>query len=742
VTTSRNPSDSTSQSGFRSEVDELHRLLSLLLEDRLSDDEGTALGQLLSDHPEFVDVYVDCMQLHGLLQWEAGGLVHESAEPAVPVLAAHEPDESATGWRRKRPSRGAGLTVVAVVVLVLFGGMFIANQQPDAVVVDNGHGEPVVPGSESGQQPDEVVAADGGGREIQPLHLDNFRNGAGDRSEDSSDAVASTVDETRSASGWGLQSDFTDDQVVSLINADLQKHWQDNSVAPSPVAGADEWLRRAYLTFAGRIPTLEESTAFAQQPADDRRELVIDDLLTSRWRSENLSRIWTNLLVGRTSRAGVNRDSLSLFLEEQFQENRPWIDTVGELITAEGRNDQNGAANFLLAHLNNQATPATAVTARLFLGEQLQCVQCHDHPFAKGISQRDYWALNAFFQQTDSVTEVADASQTMPSMQGGDTYRLVKLVDRPRGGMTFFENLRGQEQAVLPEYDGRVLTADSSVNRRASLVEFLKEDSESRVARAMVNRMWAHFFGYGFTSQVDDIGAHVPVSHPELLEGLTEAFVKSDYDLRRLMKWISMSQAWQLSSELIADNESDRPEYGALPLFTRVYSRRMTPEQVYESVRVAIRTASGLPLNSDSEDAEQHRTEWVQQFVRNYNTDENDEAHDFDGTIAQALVMMNGADVNDAITQAAQAILYPPQSVRTSRTSDSSAPRKQTGLDETLNRIAAATLTRQPTASEQKAFRQRIHELSSALPGEKARSTAVEDMMWAYLNSSEFITIH
>jgi hypothetical protein len=258
----------------------------------------------------------------------------------------------------------------------------------------------------------------------------------------------------------------------------------------------------------------------------------------------------------------------------------------------------------------------------------------------------------------------------------------------------------------------------------------------------MVNRMWAHFFGYGFTSQVDDIGAHVPVSHPELLEGLTEAFVKSDYDLRRLMKWISMSQAWQLSSELIADNESDRPEYGALPLFTRVYSRRMTPEQVYESVRVAIRTASGLPLNSDSEDAEQHRTEWVQQFVRNYNTDENDEAHDFDGTIAQALVMMNGADVNDAITQAAQAILYPPQSVRTSRTSDSSAPRKQTGLDETLNRIAAATLTRQPTASEQKAFRQRIHELSSALPGEKARSTAVEDMMWAYLNSSEFITIH
>ncbi len=116
----------------------------------------------------------------------------------------------------------------------------------------------------------------------------------------------------------------------------------------------------------------------------------------------------------------------------------------------------------------------------------------------------------------------------------------------------------------------------------------------------MVNRMWQHFFGYGFTMPVDDMGPHNPVSHPELLDFLSRAFVKSGYDMKRLMYWIASTDAWQRSSVLVAGTE-DVPEAGAVPLFTRVYARHLDPEEVYDSIRVAIRSVSGQPSRHPSE---------------------------------------------------------------------------------------------------------------------------------------------
>ena len=708
-----------------------------MLEDRLSDDEHTKLCSMLRDQPELIDTYVEYIHLHGLLYWESGALTTAETQSALaPALAsANTSDTDSRSWQQNSRAR---LTVLVVVLLVLAGGLFVAGQQNDHQIQVANSANQDNPEDANDHLPteavDTIVADNENTREITPLNLDNFHHDNGTEFP----VVVNEVPSIPEFTPWELPNDFSDSDIVNLINRELQEQLEENDIAPSPRATDDEWLRRAYLTFAGRIPTVSESNSFYHEPEDQRRLILIRQLADSPWRSRNLAQIWTNLLIGRTSRPGVNRESLQTYLNDQFEQNRPWIDLVGDLVSATGRNDRNGATNFLLAHLNNEATPATAVTARLFLGEQIHCVQCHDHPFVKGIDQREYWALNAFFQQTDRITEVADAYSPSNAMQSSGRYRLVKLVDQPRGGMTFYENLRGQELAVLPEYDGQRLSADSGVNRREKLVEFLKSDSEHRVARAMVNRMWAHFFGYGFTSSVDEVGAHVPTSHPSLLHGITEAFVASDYDLQRLMTWISMTDAWHRSSTMTTANSEDRPEHGSLALFSRVYTRRMTPEQVYESVRVAIRTAANVPIGTEEDD--DHRTEWVRQFIRAYETDENDESENFDGTIAQALVMMNDTDVSDAISQAAQVIV---STAGPRNNSGRNRPgNRVTSMDDTLLKLSTAIVTRQPTEREKKVFRQRIRDLSSVTSSEVSMPMAVEDMMWAYLNSSEFIMVH
>ncbi|MEY2725250.1 MAG: hypothetical protein RLZZ458_1117 [Planctomycetota bacterium] len=244
----------------------------------------------------------------------------------------------------------------------------------------------------------------------------------------------------------------------------------------------------------------------------------------------------------------------------------------------------------------------------------------------------------------------------------------------------------------------------------------------------MVNRTWAMFFGYGFANPIDDLGPHNPPSNPELLEALTVAFVDSGYDLQRLMRWIALSEAFSLSSLPPDSTEppADDPEEGGVPLFSRIYSRPMGPEQVYESLRTAIHSISGKPLESDS--TSDHRRQWVQQFVQANGTDDNAETVLFESNIAQALLLMNGADLESAIPLAAAELA---QSLR-----------DPAGLSESLHRIALATLNRQPTEREERAFRNRYRTLSRSLPPQAAIQTTTEDMLWAYLNSSEFSSVH
>jgi hypothetical protein len=558
---------------------------------------------------------------------------------------------------------------------------------------------------------------------LRPLELSGFKSDAVSRPVDAASPDPATDGSSTPSARTSLVmiSDVDDAVIISEIDRLIAAGWSDNNVVAAEVADDHEWVRRCYLTLAGHIPTVLETTTFVDQASPRKREELVDSLLNDPRYAENLSVTWMNLLIGRSNARNVDADALYSFLQRQFLKNRPWMETVGDLIAAEGRSDQNGATNFLLAHLNNQATPATAVTARLFLGQQVQCTQCHDHPFTKERQQDEFWSLNAFFKQAERrPLDVTDSA--------GNKSNVWTLADSGSPGMTFYETRRGQQKATLPEFDGHSMSADDSRSRRAELVRLLAADSRQMVAQAMINRTWAQVLGYGFTNPIDDLGSHNPVSHPELLEFLTRSFVDSNYDVQRLMRWLTLSQTFQLSS--YENNQSvsiDAPHDGGIPLFSRAYPRPMAPEQVYDSIRIAIRSAADQPI--DSSIGSVHRREWVGQFVQSYGTDENDEQLAFEGNIVQAMLMMNGEDLQTAISLAAEEVVR-------------SVQKGPDAVTKLLDRIAMATLNREPSDQEEEVFSSRYKTLSRTQSADQAIRTATEDMLWAYLNSSEFTAVH
>jgi hypothetical protein len=555
--------------------------------------------------------------------------------------------------------------------------------------------------------------------------------------------TASSLDGALSTSG-AVSSATADEDVIAIINRLLSSRWKEAGVRPSPAATEAEWCRRVYLDVIGRIPTIEELEAFlvdssrkSNASKNGKRAKLVERLLESDGYVESYARfwttVWTNWLIGRTGgmepNSPVNRAALEQYLRRGFLLNKPYNQLVYELISAQGANrpgeqDYNGAVNFLLAHLQEKAAPATAKTAQLFLGVQVQCTQCHNHPFNQW-KQNRFWELNAFFRQMREERQ-----------REGNQLALARLVDGDflgEGGdaaeaEVYFEQRNGILQVAYPTFiDGTAIDPNglvSQVDRRRELARMVVRSNEMKLA--LVNRLWAQFLGYGFTKPVDDLGPHNPPSHPELLARLADEFGGHGYDLRRLIRWIVLSDAYALSSKYGSKlgNAADDPSTGTPPLFSHFYVRQMSAEQLYESLLVATgddRTEGG---STEHGYAEQQRLkdQWLEQFAIAFGTDENDEATTFDGTITQTLVMMNGDLTRKATSGETGSFL-----ADVARKTDRRNP---------LNELYLAALARRPSRAEV----QVANGLLTAQSGDSA--SALEDIWWALLNSNEFILNH
>jgi len=523
------------------------------------------------------------------------------------------------------------------------------------------------------------------------------------------------------------REDFTtgsSDVLLTFINEQIRQGWSDNEVEPSELASDGEWIRRVYLDIVGHVPPVEDVDKFLADKDKAKRSKVIDKLLDDPAYVRHWTTVWTNLTIGQQTPMRVSRKGMQKFFREAFTKNRPWNEIVIDIVSAEGHFEENGAVNYLLAQMQmpDDGVQATAKTTRLFMGMQVQCTQCHNHPF-NDWQQRQFWEFNTFFRQLRK-----EEHQKYDMKTGRNEFSYAEL-KRREGVEQFvlYEKRNGTQEAAESKYFGQpvdVMKKDDTgydINRRAELAKMMTEGEKPMVAMAMVNRMWSQFFGYGFTKPVDDIGPHNPSSHPELMDRLTVEFVKSRYDVKQLIRWICNSEAYNLTSQATKVNEEkDNPSSGTTSLFSHVYLKSMSAEQLYDSLIVA--TNAHKSGRSSWEQTEQKRQQWMQQFVIAFGTDEGDESTTFNGSIPQALMMMNGELVKDAISAQKGSYL---------NTILSEAPQDK----DRVRKLYLAALSRSPNNKE-------IQAAQAMLKSNSDKLAAYQDMFWALLNSNEFIFIH
>ena len=514
----------------------------------------------------------------------------------------------------------------------------------------------------------------------------------------------------------------TDGSLVEFVDQQLRQAWMDNEIQPSEAATDEEWVRRIYLDLGGRIPTLEEARAFLADESPRKRFVLIETLLAHEDYVRNFTTIWTNNSIGRGTPRRVSRTGMEKFYREAFAKDRPWNEIVVDLVTASGHYEENGAVNYTLAQMQmpDDGVQLTAMTARLFLGLQVQCTQCHNHPFNKW-QQDQFWEYNSFFRQVGKE----DHRKLDPN-----TGRMVddysEVVWQNFSGPVYYEKRSGVMQVAFPRFEGHEVDPGADTDRRVEFGKLLTESVDGQsphIAQAMVNRMWSHFFGYGFTRPVDDMGPHNPASHPELLDRLSHEFVASGYNIKQLIRTICATEAYGLGSQFNDKNKTDDPAAGEMPLFSHMYLKSMQAEQMYDSLIVASNAHQSGRGGWSAQ--EEQRQKWMQQFVVAFENDENDESTTFNGTIPQALMMMNSELIDKACSIERGSFLFETMS------KPGSEPQK-------IQDLYLAALSRQPTRFE-------ISKVQKMLNANSYRSNKLngyQDLFWALLNSNEFVLIH
>ncbi|MGH7170409.1 MAG: DUF1549 and DUF1553 domain-containing protein [Gemmataceae bacterium] len=473
------------------------------------------------------------------------------------------------------------------------------------------------------------------------------------------------------------------------------------NITPSPRCEDAEFVRRVYLDITGHIPSADKASAFLDSREPNKRAQLIDELLASKEYGKHQADIWQTLLMPRTSdNRFVPYDKMTAWLETRFNDNKPWDQMVRDLVTAEGDSDKNGAVLYFVAN----ATPdkLTDNTTRVFLGVQLQCAQCHNHPFTDW-KQNEYWGMAAFF--------------TRVRIQGNPRKAL-----RDGNGVTIAENGRGRA-ARLPISAKRVppkfLQAEapkfgSSQAYRPVLAKWMTSAKNPYFSRAMVNRSWAQLFGRGLVNPVDDMHDGNRPSHPQLLADLSAQFAANGFDVKHFLRALCNSEAYQRMSKPVAGNRDAGPE-----LFSHMAIKVLTPEQLFDSLTAVVGAPNraNRPRRKGAAAARGRNITPRTQFVNFFKGDDNADPTEYQAGIPQVLRLMNSPQLNNA------SMLAP--ILKSGKTPG-----------QVVEHLYLATLSRRPTAHE----RERTLALVRKHADEPRQ--AYGDILWVLLNSSEFILNH
>ena len=473
---------------------------------------------------------------------------------------------------------------------------------------------------------------------------------------------------------------------------------------PSGVCDDATYLRRVTVDICGRLPTLEESEAFLKDPDPNKRDRLVNQLLDSADYAENFANKWSAILRNKRRNEQDKPATFAFheWIRESMLDNVPYDQFVRSIISATGEPGKNPPAAWYREV--KDASAQVEDTAQLFLGLRIQCARCHHHPFEKW-SQQDYYGVAAFFSQvgrkkgerndSDRIYHrVGTASATNPKTNQGV---------KPTG-------LGAAPLEIAPDTDPRIALAD-----------WMSDPNNAFFSRALVNRYWKHFFSRGLVDPEDDMRVTNPASNPELLEALAKNFVEKKYDLKELVRTICTSTTYQLSAEPNQYNKDDKNN------FSRYYPKRLAAESLLDAIDQLTGTTtqfSGVPTGTRA--VELPDNGFNSYFLTVFGKPESSSACECErsgeANLAQSLHLLNSGEIQNKLTAG--------EGRAQKLSGDANRAHEQK-----IRELYLLAFSRDPLPEE-------MAIATAYIAKQKEPKRAYEDLVWALMNTKEFLFNH
>ena len=516
--------------------------------------------------------------------------------------------------------------------------------------------------------------------------------------------------------------DYPDVQRHNFIDEEVFSKLQKFNIVPSELSSDSEFLRRVCLDLTGRLPPPGRVREFLADKDPERREKLIDLLLDSPEYVDYWTFRFADLFRVAIFSVGINpkwTQSYWEWIRDAVERDRPYDEVARERIAAQGYSAP--SRHYLPYLVIPPPENMMGEEVRVFMGRRLDCAQCHDHPYEQW-TQDQFWGMTAFFGamfklggNPDSVVfDFPDGKEVAPDVPSPHPLR----VAHPR-----------TKAVVQPTFlDGTVVRFEDTNQPRRELARWMT--SHRYFAEAAVNRMWSHFFGRGIVDPVDDFRSTNPPSHPKLLGRLAEDFARNGYKLKRLIRLIVTSRAYQLSSATNETNGADRINYShALP---RPLDAEVLLDAISDVTGVRQRFDVGMnrgewkggkaPLGTRAVQLKETDI-YYSPFLDLYGRPNRFSVPERDTTpkLTQALHMLAGSTYNDKLWE---------QGARVYEMHERGATD-----DEIIEELYLAALSRSPGEQEAAALKRLV-------AGTPTREQALKDLQWAIISSREFAENH
>jgi WD40 repeat protein len=380
---------------------------------------------------------------------------------------------------------------------------------------------------------------------------------------------------------------WQDPPVHGRIDELVAAKWKRMKIRPSDVAGDMEFIRRVTLDLTGLPPSADEVRAFAADPTDARakREALVDKLIGGDAFVEHWTNKWGDLLqVNRKFLGSEGAAAFRKWIRDEVARNTPYNEFARKIVAADGSNRENPAAGYYKILRDPGST--TENTTHLFLAIRFNCTKCHDHPFEKW-TQDQYYQTAAFFARVGLKADPQSAGKTVGGTAVEGAKPLYEIVYERTEGEVNHDRTGAVTPPKFP-YDCK-FEAPPNATRRQQLAAWITSADNPYFARSFVNRLWGYLFGVGVIEPIDDIRAGNPPTNPELLDFLTQEFVKSNFNVRHMLRLICTSRTYQLS---VATNEWNRDDRTN---FSHALARRLPAEVLYDAVHAVVGSVPRIP---------------------------------------------------------------------------------------------------------------------------------------------------